>query len=217
VVDGARSSVRWAGRGAWRSFAAAILLIFTLAGSGVAHASPRATCPPDDPYCKLEPSPPTPPPDCTASSSTAARGDHLFATISNVPVGSQVALTFDGVKVGEATATSDGAARPALGGAVVHWTVPVEAEAGPHALVFSGVGVFCNPADGGLEILGETTTRVGGGSLARTGTQVALYLAFALVLVVVGAQLLRVARRRRRRAIRRRNEVGHLDRIPMPR
>jgi hypothetical protein len=165
-------------------------------------------------YGCVNQAPPSSPSECSNSSSSASPGDQLFATIRNVPVGTKVTLTFDGAVVGEAITTADGsgeqafAALPAaghlsarqstMGGAIVHWTVPADAGPGAHALVFSGVGVNCNAAVQGVQVLSFSAVRPSGGApLARTGTRIALLLAVAVVLLIAGTQLTRAARRRR--------------------
>jgi hypothetical protein len=196
------------------SGAAAALVMVVLLGS-TAGAAPSA---PLDcgPYgCDPAPSP-SPNPSCSASSTSAAPGDHLFATISDVPVGTQVALTFDGDVVGQATATADGAGQQTsgptsnvidphapLGGAVVHWAVPADSQPGPHVEVFTGAGIDCNTGPGTVQVLGETLTPStgGSGSLALTGAEIGVLALAGLVLLVGGVELVRVARRRRDVAI----------------
>jgi hypothetical protein len=62
--------------------------------------------------------------------------------------------------------------------------------------VIFGAGFSCDPT-------GSSGFTVLGGSLSRTGTDVAKYLAIALILVVAGLQLVFVARWRRAHVVRR--------------
>jgi hypothetical protein len=164
------------------------------------------------------------------SSASGAPGTSIVGTITGVPVGTVATVTFDGEKVGQATATADGqgraapgAVRPighlsvtaeASGGAIIRFMVPSDAAPGPHTVVMSGAGVSCSPVgDAGFAVLGTSVVRGGSGPLSRTGTDLALYLAVALVLLVAGWQLVRSARRRRRRVTRQRPVAGS-DRSP---
>jgi hypothetical protein len=108
-----------------------------------------------------------------------------------------------------------------MGSVTLSFVVPTNATGGNHTIVFVGAGFQCDPTNGtglpvgvlDLEISRGATTTVagtGGGSLARTGIEIALYLAVALALLVVGFLLVQEARRRRRRAARRRNAPEHL-------
>jgi hypothetical protein len=173
------------------SGAAAALVMVMLLGS-TAGAAPRV---PLDcgPYGCGPAAPPSPNPSCSESSTSVAPGDHPFATISDVPVGTQVALTFDG----------DVDPHAPLGGAVVHWTVPADSQLGPHVEVFTGAGIDCNAGPGTVQVLGETLTPSSGGSgsLALTGAEIGLLALTGLLLVVAGLELVRVARRRRDVAI----------------
>jgi hypothetical protein len=81
--------------------------------------------------------------------------------------------------------------------------VPNDAANGPHAIVFTGVGVSCDAAPGGLAVEGLSITRpINREPLARTGTVVALLLAIGLALLIVGIQLVRRARSGGRRIVR---------------
>jgi hypothetical protein len=137
-------------------------------------------------------------PVCSLSTTSATPGTKITATITNVPPGSQISLLFDGNQVGSKTADANG-------GAVMSFTVPANASQGQgHTVVFSGAGFSCDATGGaGFEVLAEAVTRGGGGgSLSNTGIEVALYLAVALVLLVAGWQLVRMAKARRRRIAR---------------
>lgn len=169
--------------------------------------------------------PTTPPPGiqatCTVSQTAAVDGDLVTATLSNVPPGTHAQLLFDGSSVGEGDAGANGSL-------TISFTVPPSTPPGNHSLVFVGAGFQCDPTGGAgltIGVLGEqlsqsrssdTPRGIGGsssggiGGLARTGIEVALFLAIALVLVLVGYLLVQTARRRRRRIARRRNRVDHL-------
>ena len=163
-------------------------------------------------------------PICTISTKSATPGTEITATISNIPVGTEVTLLFDGNQVGKEKATADGQGETALaaipaaghlsvaapaqdasGGAVMTFVVPANAAVGPgHTVVFTGAGFSCDATGGdGFTVVASTTANRGGGSLSNTGMNVAIYLAVALVLIVAGAQLVRAARRRRRKLARR--------------
>jgi hypothetical protein len=61
---------------------------------------------------------------------------------------------------------------------------------------------------------GTRVGNAGGGSLARTGMEIGLLLAIAVVLILVGQRFLAAARRRRRRRARARNTPTSLaDRL----
>jgi hypothetical protein len=83
------------------------------------------------------------------------------------------------------------------------FTVPDVSPGEGHTVVFSGAGFSCDATGGaGFGVLSATTQRQGGGNLSKTGINVAIYLAIALVLIVIGAQFVRSARSRRRRIAR---------------
>ena len=195
-----------------------------------AVASPAATAAPSsraqtctDSFYGCPPTTPPPgiQPTCTVSQTAAADGDLVTATLSNVPPGTHSQLLFDGSVVGEGDAGANGSL-------TVSFTVPPSTPPGNHTLVFVGAGFQCDPTNGAglaVGVLGEqlsqssssdTPRSIGGGSsggiagLARTGIEIAFFLAIALVLVLVGYLLVQGARRRRRRIARRRNRVDHL-------
>jgi hypothetical protein len=165
-------------------------------------------------------------PSCSLSTNSATPGTKVTGTITNIPVGTTVTLLFDGNKVAKETATADGQGQAALaaipsaghlsagaatadtsGGAIMSFTVPNTATGPGHTVVFSGAGFSCDATGGaGFEVKAaaiEKNPGNGGTNLARTGMQIAVYLAVALVLIVVGLQLLRASRARRRRHQRR--------------
>jgi hypothetical protein len=172
-------------------------------------------------------------PSCSIVPESAEAGSTVTGTLKNVPIGTEVSLLFDGDVVAKKTATADGQGQQALGiggrsaghlsvaalavtatgGAVISFIVPGSASAGTHTVVFSGAGFSCDPTFGkGFAVLGASTTRRPG-SVARTGIEVAMYLAVALALIVAGWQLARFARARQRR-IARQNRVHARQHVP---
>jgi hypothetical protein len=130
---------------------------------------------------------------CSVSPTSAAAGDSVVGTLQNGAANADVTVTFDGTFVSSGT-TDD------QGNATIAFTVPSGGEAGTHQVDFSAPGFSC--AIDITQVLGATTARSpskSSGPLARTGIQIALLLAIALVLVLVGSQLVRRARRHRRR------------------
>lgn len=171
---------------------------------------PAYGCPPGTP-------PPPPSPACALSVDSAAPGTAVTASVTNAGGGASVRVTFDGVEVGSAVTANDGSAS-------IRWQVP-QAPNGPHQVFAVGgdFNVQCGPFTvfGGVQVAGESFTRgtgtggtgVLGGSLARTGLQIALLVAVAVVLILLGWQLARLARHQRRRAVRRRNKVRDLSEL----
>jgi len=171
--------------------------------------------------CPPPTNPPPINPSCSIVPPSAHGGTTVTATLSNVPVGTVATLLFDGDEVGRKTTTADGQGQTALGastsgaghlsvlasiqtatgGVVITFTVPASAAVGMHSLVFAGAGFSCDTTNGnGFEVLAADVTQPrGGGSLVRTGIHVALYLAIALALLLVGFQFVQASRRRRRR------------------
>jgi hypothetical protein len=158
-------------------------------------------------------------PTCTVSATAAHTGDVISATLANVAVGVHVRLLFDG----QAVAEGDTVAVGSSGGITLMFTIPANTSDGPHTLVFVGAGIQCDPLGGaGLQVSGEqflarsdTSPSPGnsGGSLARTGVQIALLLAIALALFLVGSAVVRAARRRRRRIERARERERQRHRL----
>jgi hypothetical protein len=141
-------------------------------------------------------------PTCSLSTTSATPGTKITATINDVPAGSEISLLFDGNEVGTKTADANGSA-------VMSFTVPNTTPSKGHTVVFSGAGFSCDATGGaGFEVLAAAGNRGGGGGLSNTGIEVALYLAIALVLIVAGWQLTRVAQARRRRIARQRKSAS---------
>jgi hypothetical protein len=191
---------------AWRkavTVTAALLLAVT--ASLVTATAAFAAQPQIDPA--YGPPPPPPPvfnPSCSLSVSTAAAGDPVTGTIDGAAPESEVTVTYDGEAMKSGSTDANGHAS-------IEFTVPATASPGLHEVVFAGAGFSC--ATDITQVLGTSISRSpgGSGSLARTGIQVAFLLAVALVLLIVGLQLVRRARRQRRRleaAERRRSLVS---------
>ncbi|MGI8663307.1 MAG: hypothetical protein ACR2LQ_08885 [Acidimicrobiales bacterium] len=206
------------------------LLGTSLLGAAVLSAPTAASAAPAacDPFYGCTPTTPVPPPavTCTISAQVVSRGDVVIGSIHGVLVGTLVSLTIDGTTVGQSYATVDGQGSPqppstasagVYGGAAIAFTVPADFASGAHSFAFVGVNVSCSL--GSVNVLGPSLVGGGGsgaetgaksGSLARTGMEVALFLAIALLLILIGSSLVKAARRRRRRAVRRSNKVDEL-------
>jgi len=169
---------------------------------------------------------------CSVSPASAGPGDVVTVRLSNVGLNVPVSLTFDGKNINGGVTTADG--KGTTSGALP----VVTAAPGKHPLQLVGPGILCDPtggaqfevlppvgrlgtaqtATGGLELSFKLAAAPaasnppgGGNSLARTGMQIALFLAVALVALVIGWSLVQAARRRRRRVEQARNEVRDLS------
>ncbi len=164
----------------------------------------------------------------------------MTGTLTDVEVGTEAFLSVDGVVVGHAFATADGAGQQAAGavgaappaahlaavqtssgGLVITTTISVP---GSHLASLFGAGFRC---DLNVNVVGgvlATDEGRGGGSdsgsgslfgggLARTGIEIAAFLALALVLLIAGNTLVQMARRRRRRLAREQNRVRDLTQL----
>src|SRR5689334_18846863 len=94
----------------------ASLAISTSAADATPHFAPQATpttcdqvygCPTSSTQGQVNPS-------CSLSANEGAPGASIVATITNVPVGTEVTLLFDGDEVGKKTATADGQGQAAM-------------------------------------------------------------------------------------------------------
>lgn len=218
-VDGSGRDGRW-----WRLLAAGALSL-GLALGGVAVAGPASAqtgddcdpfygCDPDDPDDTVEVT-------CTVTGEVFVAGDDGAVLVSGAPAGAAIAVTLDGTVVGNGTATADG-------DATIAFVVPEGTTPGSHTLFVQGAGFGADCGTIQVDAVLSGTTEQGGAggdasgeavrgsggnrSLARTGIELATYLAVALVLLVVGHRLVLVARRRHRRAVRRENAVASLAR-----
>jgi hypothetical protein len=147
---------------------------------------------------------------CELSTNVASAGAEVTATVAGVPVGETVRLLFGGAEVGRATANqSDG--QSAVTTVQIRFTVPA-VDDGSYLVAAVGA-TFTAECSGGFaagtaEVLGFTVERGAGapgssgrGSLARTGVAIALLLAVALALLIVGRALVDSARQRGARPI----------------
>lgn len=190
------------------------MLLAATIGVGVLAASPAVAAPAQtcDPVYGCPPTspPPRPTPTCTISAKAGLPGETVTGTVTWIPEGTTAYLALDGVVQSQGNA--DGSLGGGYGSATLTFRIPSDMQPGKHNVVLFGAGFSCDPTFGGGfqvlagGVLGAETSRsagggaVGGASLARTGIEVALLLAIGLALVVVGANLVRDARRRRRRA-----------------
>ncbi|CAN5753458.1 hypothetical protein BH24ACT3_BH24ACT3_01990 [soil metagenome] len=199
-----------------------VLVVFALA--------PAARAQVDDPY---GPTTTTTEPgaegaSCSISGDAGQVGDTITATISGVPAGTRVQLTFNGEVVGEDTAESptgdvEGASQsvavlfgggqsvsqaPRDASATITFQVP-DLPAGSYPVVAVGPGFSASCGTGGsFEVLGASAGGTDGGSggdqgagglLPRTGAEIALWVLLACAAIVVGRTLLNTSRRRRTR------------------
>jgi len=216
-----------------KGLAAVVAIVSAIGVTIVVDATNAAAANRQEPCSSIYGCPPTTPPpgpqvSCSISAEAAAVGDPVIVTVVNVVVGTEISLSIDGVVIAKSTATADGqgnqtaaalapaghlAARAAeLGGAVIKFTVPSSLSPGKHTLVVFGAGFSCSPTANGFAVLGSEVTRgelprSDSGSLARTGLQIALFLAIALVLILAGYMLVKEAQRRRRRRAREQNRI----------
>lgn len=202
------------GRSTVRALVAAAVALGALA---LVHAPP-ATAAQCDPVYGCTPTTPAPPPPtvCRLDTDAVVAGQIVNAFVSEAPANAVIEITFDGTVVGT------GQASPA-GEATIAFTVPAGIQPGEHAVFAVGAGFSadCGTVDS-VEVLsgggsnpdvegGGAARSSGGRSLARTGIEIGLLLAIALVLLLAGDRLVRMARRRRRRAARRLNKVTELQ------
>jgi hypothetical protein len=208
--------------------AVATLLAVVVATAGAAMAASPAGAQACDPIYGCTPSTPsTTPPNtsCRLDVTIVASGDVVDAFVVDAPANATIDITFDGEVAGSGTADAGG-------DAVIAFTVPPGIETGEHAVFAVGAGFSANCGTVfGSAVLSEGQTQTGagadsagadsagvaganagrgGGSLARTGVEIGLLLAVAVVLVLVGNRLVQRARRRRRRAARRPGDVRAL-------
>jgi 5'-nucleotidase len=211
------------GRSGHRARCALAAVLVVAAAPFTAATAASQQC---DPFYGCSPAPSVPPsttPSCSTSASVATAGQVLSASVANAPAGASIQITVDGVAAGSGTADS-------AGSATIAFTVPAGIAPGSHAVFAVGVGfsascgdlsvegvqsnVVENPGPGGGatgDVAGNDVARGrGGGSLARTGIELALLLAIALALLVVGRRLVVAERRRRRRRARQHNVIADL-------
>jgi hypothetical protein len=147
---------------------------------------------------------------CVLTDQSGEPGDTVIAEVSGVAAGTEVRILFNGQEVGRGVAEADGDST--TGTAVISFVVPPVPD-GTYTVVATGPTFTeaCGGGDGSFQVLNsqvldEGATKSGaaggGGLLPRTGIELAMWLAIAAVLVLVGRALLTEARRRRRRARR---------------
>jgi hypothetical protein len=186
---------------------AAVCLVLLPQTAVSAKTTPGAvtstTC--DEAYgCNTSTTQTPPPTTCNLNTTVVTAGDTVTATVSNVAVGTQIEITFNGATVATGTAVSDG---QGSGGATISFRVPANTAAGKYDVraIGTGFNADCASGAGGLQVLAAAVSNAGGGgSLSRTGIEVGMYLAVALVLLLVGWQLVMRARARTRRIAQRR-------------
>jgi 5'-nucleotidase len=226
MADRGSSSMRHQRPGRSGHRARRLVLAVVLVAAAVPISAATATAQPCDPFygCTPAPSvPPSTPPTCSTSATVATGGQVLSASVANAPAGAAIQITIDGVTAGSGAAD-------ATGSATIAFTVPAGIAPGTHAVFAVGAGfsascgdlsvegvqsnVVENPAPGGggaAGVAGDDVARGrSGGSLARTGIELALLLAIALALLVVGRRLIAAERRRRRRRARQHNVIADL-------
>ena len=149
-------------------------------------------------------------PSCRFDLEAGVPGATATVTVHNVPPGGTVRIIIGGEEAGRATAPLQGqaASSPVLFGGValpaqatttdldVPFVVP-DLPPGQHLVTAVGADFTITCETEAIEVLGASESRGGGGSLPRTGIFVALLLAIALALFLVGRALLHASRRRR--------------------
>jgi hypothetical protein len=200
--------------------------------TGRQACDPVYGCPPTSPppsasvHCSVSTAAAHPGDVVLVTVTNVAVGTELSVAIDGVVVAKSVA-TADGQGTQTAAALAPAghlSARQAqTGGAVIKFTVPAWLSPGSHSLVVFGAGVSCTPSPSGFQVLGEQMVNElprsdvagvlgrsdsrSGGVLALTGMWIALLLAIALVLMIIGAYLIREARRRRKARAREANRL----------
>ncbi len=144
-------------------------------------------------------------PSCQLRDRVAAPGESVTVHLRAIPRGEQVEIRLDGEVVAEATADSSGSS-PRVN-MDVDFVVPADTEPGEHAVSAVGAAftASCTTANGDdLEVASGAVLsggeERGGGSLARTGMYLAVLVAIAAGLLIVGRAVLLESRRRARSA-----------------
>ena len=161
----------------------------------------------DDPYGSTSTTQaPTLAPSCRLGLVAGAPGTEGEVTVENVPPGGTVRIIVDGREIGRATAPQGGAAQVTL---VVPFEVPdISPGSYPVSVVGANFTITCVGANQ-LEVLAASEgLGSGGGSLPRTGVYVALLVAIAVALLLLGRLLLEASRRKRERAARAARATG---------
>ena len=133
---------------------------------------------------------------------TATAGAQLTVTGKGFPPGSSVTFTLDAAPVlGTVTADSTGTA-------TLVFTLPTNTTPGMHVITATGIPPGqCDPSVSTnlmVSAVSATTppTTTGGGTLPRTGTNSALLMQIAVLLIAVGGLITLTARKRMRHAHR---------------
>lgn len=143
-------------------------------------------------------------PSCTTDRNTGAPGDTGTATLHHVLVGEHVDIEIGGEVAGsgEAEGPGDESGRTTFD---ITFVVP-QLDPGEYSIAAVGATftVRCGSGEFDVEVAGADTSRSGpdssrggGGFLPRTGAELALWLAIAVLLALVGWAAVRAARRRR--------------------
>jgi hypothetical protein len=131
---------------------------------------------------------------CTLSVGKAKPAEKVTAKVTGVFFGEKVRILFDDLQVAEVIAPPAGTQTADSTTVTVDFLVPKSAAVGTHIITavgdtFTGL---CNPR-GEFTVLAASK-----GSLARTGVEIALVLAVAAALLLVGRTFVSSSRRRRR-------------------
>ena len=142
---------------------------------------------------------PTLTPSCRLGLVAGTPGTEGEVTVDNVSPGGTVRIIIGGQEAGQATAPQGGAAQVTL---VVPFEVPdLSPGSYPVSVVGASFTLTCEGANQ-LEVLAASADLGSGGSLPRTGIYVALLVAIAVALLLLGRLLLDASRRKRERAAR---------------
>lgn len=142
-------------------------------------------------------------PSCQLRTKAAAPGETVTVHLKAIARGDEVEIRLDGEPLAQATATKSGSSpRVSFD---VDFVVPTDTQPGTHSVAAVGADFNASCQTGSGEDLEVAAGAVrsgekerGGGSLARTGMYLALLVAVALGLLVVGRAVLAESRRRAR-------------------
>jgi hypothetical protein len=144
-------------------------------------------------------------PSCQLRTRSAHPGETVTVRLRAIPRGEEVEVRLDGEVVARATASSSGSSpRVSFD---VDFVVPSDTVSGEHDVTAVGAAftASCTTGNGDrLEVQADSEVRGiqqdRGGSLPRTGIYIALLLAVAVALLLVGRAVLKESRRRARAA-----------------
>ena len=208
---GGRNVVHQRRRRRWAGACLAAIAVVALAGPAHAGEGPYGPTTTDPPQGGADAS-------CSLSIEVGAPGDTGTATVTQVAAGQLVRVLFGGVEGGRGEAPAD-----APGGRAtvsIAFTVP-QLDSGEYLVtaVSTTFTAECSVGFGVTEVAGAIVDRPGDGNigpLPKTGVYIALLVAVAVALLVVGRSLLAASRRQRRRAWAEANRVELLARPPGP-